>query len=96
MITLILVLHAGDRKWAPQKEALSRGTDVVIGTPGRVLSHVQAGTLDLSACQTVVIDEVDVLLGDQHAFAEQVEAHSNPGCLITQLCMYDGVHTNSP
>ena len=46
----------------------------MIGTPGRVLSHVQAGTLDLSACHTVVIDEVDVLLGSQHAFAEQVEA----------------------
>ena len=51
---------------------------MVIGTPGRVLSHVQAGTLDLSACQTVVIDEVDVLLGDQHAFAEQVSSFLIP------------------
>ena len=65
---------AGERKWGPQKETLARGTDMVIGTPGRVLSHVQAGTLDLRACQTVVMDEVDVLLGTQHAFAEQVGA----------------------
>ena len=44
----------------------------MVGTPGRVLSHVQAGTINLQHCHTVVIDEVDVLLGDQHAFTAQV------------------------
>ena len=69
---------AGDRKWTPQKQALAGGVDLVVGTPGRVLSHVQAGTISLRNCHTVVIDEVDVLLGDQHAFAAQVSCSARP------------------
>ena len=58
----------------PQREALQQGVDMVVGTPGRLQEHVSAGTLDLSACHTAVLDEADVLLGDAAAFAEQVRA----------------------
>ena len=76
---------AGDRKWAPQKQALAGGVDMVVGTPGRVLSHVQAGTLNLQHCHTVVIDEVDVLLGDQHAFSAQVAPAGCVGHVLAVL-----------
>ena len=79
---------AGDRKWAPQKQALKGGLDLVVGTPGRVLSHVQAGTINLQHCHTVVIDEVDVLLGDQHAFSAQVTPccqACRPSCGVARL-----------
>ena len=63
--------HAGGRKWATQRDALRAGVDVVVGTPGRLVTLLSSGALDLSACQTLVLDEADVLLGDAAAFSEQ-------------------------
>ncbi|TNE30915.1 MAG: DEAD/DEAH box helicase [Bacteroidetes bacterium] len=45
-----------------QIKALSRGAQVVIGTPGRVLDLVKRGKLDLSHLQTLVLDEADEML----------------------------------
>lgn len=42
----------------PQISAL-RGADIIIGTPGRVLDHIQRGTMDLSTVKFAVLDEVD-------------------------------------
>jgi ATP-dependent RNA helicase DeaD len=55
-----------------QLQALGRGVDVVVATPGRALDHVERGTLDLSALQTVVLDEADEML--DMGFAEDLEA----------------------
>ena len=46
----------------PQVQALRRGVDVVIATPGRLLDHMQQRTLDLSAVETLVLDEADRML----------------------------------
>jgi ATP-dependent RNA helicase RhlE len=46
----------------PQINALRRGVDVVIATPGRLLDHVQRGTLDLSQVEILVLDEADRML----------------------------------
>lgn len=43
----------------------------MVGTPGRLTHLLSTGTLDLSACHTMVLDEADVLLGDAAAFAQQ-------------------------
>src|SRR3990172_2369920 len=40
-----------------QFEALRRGPQVVVGTPGRLIDHIKRGTLDLSSVKYVVIDE---------------------------------------
>src|SRR5690349_2460946 len=40
-----------------QLRALDRGVDIVIGTPGRVIDHIQRRTLDLSGVYHVVLDE---------------------------------------
>ncbi|HEY2894949.1 MAG TPA: DEAD/DEAH box helicase, partial [Pirellulales bacterium] len=45
-----------------QIEKLSRGADIVIGTPGRVLDHMGRGTLKLDGLLVVVLDEADRML----------------------------------
>ncbi|MBB5217131.1 ATP-dependent RNA helicase DbpA [Parapusillimonas granuli] len=46
----------------PQTESLRFGAHVVVGTPGRLLDHVNRGTLDLSEVRTLVLDEADRML----------------------------------
>jgi ATP-dependent RNA helicase DeaD len=50
---------------------LRRGAQVVVGTPGRVIDHLERGTLDLSRLDYLVLDEADEML--QMGFAEDVE-----------------------
>jgi ATP-dependent RNA helicase DeaD len=45
-----------------QIEKLSRGADIVIGTPGRILDHMGRGTLKLNDLSIVVLDEADRML----------------------------------
>ncbi len=45
-----------------QLRALSRGVDIVVGTPGRVIDHIQRGTLYLGDIFHVVLDEADRML----------------------------------
>jgi ATP-dependent RNA helicase RhlE len=46
----------------PQIEALRRGTDILVATPGRLLDHAQQGTVDLSRVEIFVLDEADRML----------------------------------
>jgi len=46
----------------PQIDALRRGTDVLIATPGRLLDHAQQRTVDLSHIEILVLDEADRML----------------------------------
>jgi ATP-dependent RNA helicase RhlE len=46
----------------PQKEALRRGTDILVATPGRLLDHAQQRTVDLSKIEILVLDEADRML----------------------------------
>ena len=46
----------------PQIEQLRRGVDLLIATPGRLLDHLQRGTVSLSALSIVVLDEADRML----------------------------------
>jgi ATP-dependent RNA helicase DeaD len=55
-----------------QLQALQRGVDVVVGTPGRVLDHIDRATLRLGDIRTVVLDEADEML--DMGFAEDIEA----------------------
>lgn len=46
----------------PQEEALARGTDIVIATPGRLIDLMNQGFIDLSHVQILVLDEADRML----------------------------------
>ena len=54
-----------------QLQALDRGVDVVVATPGRALDHIARGTLRLHSVDTVVLDEADEML--DMGFAEDIE-----------------------
>jgi len=46
----------------PQIDALKRGVDIVVATPGRLLDHVGQKTVDLSKVEVLVLDEADRML----------------------------------
>ncbi len=52
----------GGVPYSPQERALRRGVGIVVGTPGRLLDHIERGTLDLRGIEVVVLDEADRLL----------------------------------
>lgn len=61
----------GGQGYGVQLSALRRGVHVVVGTPGRVMDHLEKGTLDLSKLRFVVLDEADEMLN--MGFADDVE-----------------------
>jgi ATP-dependent RNA helicase DeaD len=61
----------GGASYVPQLAGLKRGAQVVVGTPGRVIDHLEKGSLDLTHLDYLVLDEADEML--QMGFAEDVE-----------------------
>lgn len=64
-------LVTGGEDFKVQAAMLRKAPDVLIGTPGRLLEHLNAGHLDLSEVQVMVLDEADRML--DMGFAEDVE-----------------------
>jgi ATP-dependent RNA helicase DeaD len=62
----------GGQSYTPQLTALKRGVQVVVGTPGRVIDHLNRGSLDLSQLRCLVLDEADEML--RMGFIDDVEA----------------------
>ena len=61
----------GGQGYGVQLSALRRGVHVVVGTPGRIMDHLEKGTLDLTQLKYLVLDEADEML--KMGFAEDVE-----------------------
>ena len=61
----------GGSSYGPQLAGLRRGVTVVVGTPGRVIDHLERGSLDLSDLKYLVLDEADEML--RMGFAEDVD-----------------------
>ncbi|OBG54505.1 MULTISPECIES: DEAD/DEAH box helicase [unclassified Mycobacterium] len=66
----VLPIYGGS-SYTVQLAGLRRGAQVVVGTPGRVIDHLERGTLDLSRVDYLVLDEADEML--TMGFAEDVE-----------------------
>ena len=66
----LLVLYGGVG-YQPQIDALRRGVQIIVGTPGRVLDHLNRGALKLDALEVLVLDEADQML--DKGFAPDVE-----------------------
>ncbi|GAA3682516.1 DEAD/DEAH box helicase [Nocardioides ginsengisoli] len=61
----------GGQGYGVQLSALRRGVHIVVGTPGRIMDHLEKGTLDLTELRFLVLDEADEMLN--MGFAEDVE-----------------------
>ncbi|MFM4862871.1 ATP-dependent RNA helicase DbpA [Aeromonas media] len=57
-----LVTLCGGTPTAPQSATLGFGAHIAVGTPGRILKHLEQGTLELSSLETLVLDEADRML----------------------------------
>jgi ATP-dependent RNA helicase DeaD len=67
----VLAVYGG-AAYGPQIYDLRRGVDVVVGTPGRLIDHINRGRLNLARVHTVVLDEADEMLS--MGFIEDIEA----------------------
>ena len=61
----------GGQGYGVQLSALRRGVHIIVGTPGRIMDHLDKGTLDLTELRYLVLDEADEML--KMGFAEDVE-----------------------
>ncbi|MFI6429974.1 DEAD/DEAH box helicase [Rhodococcus oryzae] len=61
----------GGQAYGVQLSGLRRGAQIIVGTPGRVIDHLEKGTLDLSHLDYLVLDEADEML--KMGFQDDVE-----------------------
>ncbi|MFM2484075.1 DEAD/DEAH box helicase [Celerinatantimonas yamalensis] len=66
----VLALYGG-QDYGQQLRALRRGAQIVVGTPGRVIDHLERGTLKLDHLRALVLDEADEML--RMGFIDDVE-----------------------
>ncbi|HEX7051485.1 MAG TPA: DEAD/DEAH box helicase [Longimicrobiales bacterium] len=79
----------------PQIRDLRAGFDVLVATPGRLIDHIERGTVDLSTVEVVVLDEADRML--DMGFRPQIEAvlkacPTECQTLMFSATMPNGVH----
>jgi len=58
-------------KWDEQKQVLIEGTDIIVATPGKLLSHMMQGYVNFDQLEHLVLDEADKML--DMGFAEDIE-----------------------
>ena len=70
-INAITVYGGNDgERYEQERRSLQAGADIVLATPGRLITHLQLGTLDLSRTTHLVLDEADRML--DMGFAEDI------------------------
>ena len=57
-----VITLCGGTTMRPQMASLEHGAHIVIGTPGRIMDHLERGSLNLEALNTLVLDEADRML----------------------------------
>ena len=83
----------GGQGYGVQLSALRRGVHVVVGTPGRLMDHLDKGTLDLGTISAVVLDEADEMLN--MGFAEDVERILGETPAETQVALFSATMPTS-
>ena len=83
--SLNVALLYGGHSMFPEKKLLNRGSQIVIGTPGRMLDHIRKGNLTPNNLKMLVIDEADAMF--ELGMAEDVEKiiSATPGKRQTAL-----------
>ncbi|RJF71777.1 DEAD/DEAH box helicase [Deinococcus cavernae] len=91
-VGLTTVTVYGGAAYGPQESALRRGVDVVVGTPGRLIDHLERGNLDLSAVEFAVLDEADEMLSV--GFADAIETILQKTSSERQTMLFSATLTN--
>jgi superfamily II DNA/RNA helicase len=69
----IAIYGGGDGKdWESQKNALLNGTDMIIATPGKLLSHLKSGEINFKDIKHLILDEADRML--DMGFIDDIQA----------------------
>ncbi len=67
----VLAVYGG-QSFVPQLKGLKDGTDIVVGTPGRILDHLKRGSLKSNSIEYLILDEADEML--DMGFIEDIES----------------------
>lgn len=57
-----ILMLCGGQPFGAQRDSLQHAPHIIVATPGRLLDHLQKGTVSLDALQTLVMDEADRML----------------------------------
>ena len=87
----VLPIYGGS-SYGPQLGGLKRGAHIVVGTPGRVIDHLNKGSLDLSLTAHLVLDEADEML--KMGFAEDIEQIFSAATSRTQTALFSATMPN--
>ena len=81
----VLAVYGG-QPIGKQTRVLKKGVHVVVGTPGRVIDHIERGNLDLIGVESVVLDEADEML--DMGFREDIETILNNTPIQRQTLLF--------
>lgn len=76
----------GGQAYGIQLSGLRRGAHIVVGTPGRVIDHLEKGSLDISGLRFLVLDEADEML--QMGFQDDVERILEDTPQVKQVALF--------
>lgn len=76
----------GGQDYRPQLKKLRDGAHIVVGTPGRILDHLERGTLKLDKLRTLILDEADEML--RMGFIEDVETVLKKLPVVRQIALF--------
>ena len=77
--------------WEQQRRGLEMGADIVIATPGRLLSYIKLGVVDLSSVSFFVLDEADRML-DMDSMMTSCKSITSCHALAKRLCFLQRCH----
>ncbi|WP_076919000.1 DEAD/DEAH box helicase [Pseudoalteromonas sp. SK18] len=81
----VLALYGG-QSYSIQLSALRRGAQIIVATPGRLIDHINRGTIKFDALQALVLDEADEML--RMGFIDDVESIMEKTPREKQTCLF--------
>ncbi len=76
----------GGQNFQQQLRTLKRGVHVIVGTPGRIIDHLERGTIDTSHLKIIVLDEADEML--KMGFIDDVDWILGQFKSVTQMALF--------
>lgn len=62
IVSMAVYGGGGGNDWAQEREALTKGLDIVVATPGKLISHLKLGSVKISGLEHLILDEADKML----------------------------------